>query len=358
MCGKRADLEEQRIGMMYLNVLRRRIADAWDGLFPRGLRRSPLLPFFILAALIVIPTGGWLLHTRGKFHSFKTSIDGDQSQKETPRPGGAEAIVLHAPAAAASGDPTFVSATILPGVGMNVLQITANLPGRGEVPLLKAPSLEAMADGSAGPRSSADDMRGAIELPWAGGLTGQVSLVGTTLMLNWGGHAFEVPNEAEGQAGVSRGGLLSRRGADASYTAQNNTFAGGSFHATDFDGHWPGQTETSVTVELHRTTIDLKVTAKNTGLQPEPMGIGWHPRFAIPSGVRSSALLQIPESAMLEVMNRAKDTVSGHRLPLSEDLRGFLNRPAPLADSTVDAILVRPAGHATGETPRVASASA
>jgi hypothetical protein len=38
--------------------------------------------------------------------------------------------------------PEFLSVTLLPGRGMNVLQITAYIPGKGEVNLLASPSIE------------------------------------------------------------------------------------------------------------------------------------------------------------------------------------------------------------------------
>ncbi len=44
-----------------------------------------------------------------------------------------------------SGDgthPEFLSATLLPGRGMNVFQITAYVPGKGEIPLLASPSID------------------------------------------------------------------------------------------------------------------------------------------------------------------------------------------------------------------------
>jgi len=38
--------------------------------------------------------------------------------------------------------PEFLSVTMLPGRGMNVLQIKAYIPGKGEVNLLASPSVE------------------------------------------------------------------------------------------------------------------------------------------------------------------------------------------------------------------------
>ncbi len=54
-----------------------------------------------------------------------------------PQPGGQEAAVLMRTRPAGDSTPEFLSATILPGRGMNVLQITAYLPGKGEVNLMK-----------------------------------------------------------------------------------------------------------------------------------------------------------------------------------------------------------------------------
>ncbi len=334
-------MEEQRIGMMYLNVIRQRIAGVWDGLFPRGLRRSPFLPFLVLALVIGLPTGGWLLHTRGKFHSMGTIIAGDQPAADVPRPGGLAPIVLKTPRAADTTTPQFLTATLLPGLGMDVLQITALIPGHGETELLKAPSVQAMADGSAGPRSSSDDMRGSLEIPWGGNLTGAVSLIGTTMMLSWQGHAIEVPTNAEGQAGVSKGGLLSRRGADNTTLMSEGSAVSALFHATDFDGHWPSTTEINMYASLSQNSMVLTVTARNAGGQAEPMGIGWHPRFTIPSGNRNAALVRLPGGQQLEIINRAKDAVTGHTVPMSPSALAFTQRAEPLGDTTLDMVLTR-----------------
>ena len=45
------------------------------------------------------------------------------------------------------------------------------------------------------------------------------------------------------------------------------------------------------------------ITAKNVGSAAEPMAIGWHPYFALPSGDRTQARLHIPAAKLAEVNN-------------------------------------------------------
>src|ERR1700722_1525879 len=55
--------------------------------------------------------------------------------------GGADVVHLKRGATSHGKQPEFLSVTLLPGRGMNVFQITADIPGRGETPLLKSPSV-------------------------------------------------------------------------------------------------------------------------------------------------------------------------------------------------------------------------
>src|SRR6185312_6319250 len=58
-----------------------------------------------------------------------------------PLVGGQKAIELRRLQSGTGAKPEFLSVTLLPGRGMNLFQITAYLPGRGEVPLLTSPPL-------------------------------------------------------------------------------------------------------------------------------------------------------------------------------------------------------------------------
>jgi aldose 1-epimerase len=167
-------LEEQRIGMMYLNLFRRWVGGFWDGLFPKGFRRSPALPITIILVVVVLPVVTWKMHRLGRFGEIKREIKGETQGGPAvgPRPGGLDPVVLTRNQTPGSNMPEFRSATLLPGLGMEVLQITAFIPSRGEVELLAAPSVKDVADGTTPNRNGANDTWGAIEAPWSGLLTG------------------------------------------------------------------------------------------------------------------------------------------------------------------------------------------
>lgn len=75
----------------------------------------------------------------------------------------------------------------------------------------------------------------------------------------------------------------------------------GSFHAGDFEGRWLSATEVTCEVVLRSDAFTLAVTARNVGDELLPMGIGWHPYFALPSGRRTQARLHVPARRRLLV---------------------------------------------------------
>jgi len=66
------------------------------------------------------------------------------------------------------------------------------------------------------------------------------------------------------------------------------------YRCGDFGGRWPGAAEVEIECALDRVSFRLAVTARNVGTEPLPMGIGWHPYFALPSGRRETARLHLP----------------------------------------------------------------
>lgn len=337
-------MEEQRIGKMYVNLVAKAIVRFWDGLFGNGFRRSPVLPWLLILVLLILPSFGWYLHEHGQFSTLKREIKGETQGPvvAVSRPGGADPIILTRQIVAGSTQPEFLSATLLPGLGMSILQITANLPGRGETSLLAAPTLEAMADGTAGPRIGTNDTRGALETPWAGGLSGVISPLGTTLATTWHGKTIEVPRTTQAHGGAAEGGMLASSGADTTDTHATATgpVATGLFHATDFESHWPSRTETTVAVALHATTLDITVISKNVGDQPEPVGVGWHPRFAITSGQQMSVELRFPNGEKLEVADRVKEIPSGRVVTGGMIVEHFQGRAAAIGAETINESLV------------------
>ncbi len=328
--------------MMYLNLVKRWFGELWYGLFPRGLRRSSALPILIIAIVIVAPIVAWRLHRMGRFGALKREIKGEvPTAPAGPRPGGLDPIVLTRNQTAGSNLPEFRSATILPGLGMQVLQLTAYLPERGEVSLLAAPTAKQIADGTTPVRTGVNDRWGAIEVPWGGVLYGTMTPLGTTIRTEWRGRAIEAPTTSAGHA-ISEGGLLNTLGADASQVDAEHDpgVATGVFKSTTFDEHWASRTEVTVKVVMGARSVDLDVTAKNVGDTPEPMGIGWHPRFVVPSGERDSAELRLPNGDLLEIADRSRGIPSGRMVAPPAALMRFQNHPAPLGVESLDEAIV------------------
>ena len=342
-------MEEQRISRMYLNLVAGWFSRTWGRLFPRGLMRSPLFFLAGLAALVLVPSVGWYLHVHGKFHNAKTDLGVTQvpAGPVAPRPGGAEAMVLQRTQSTSGAGPEFLSATLLPGLGMGVLQITASLPGRGDVPLLVAPTAQQLADNPAGPRSGSMDDHGSLEVPWGGTISGLISPLGSSLSTTWKGHTITVSRDPQERSGLAEGGMLGAMPADSAQLTPNSTggFATASFHATDFAEHWLSRTDVSVTAELGPRTLELTVTAKNVGEEAEPMGIGWQPRFAIPAGDRSAVELRLPNGEQMEIGDRARNLPSGRMVAAGEALSRYQGRAATLSETGLDETMVhlRPA---------------
>lgn len=334
---------------MYAALLRKEFVRLRDRVWQRAVRSGTLT---ILGILIVLGglAFGWHEHRKGHFAKLKAEIRGAPVQREpTPiRPGGQDVVVLQRSPLPGGGGPEFVSATLLPGRGMNVLQITAYLPDRGEVQLLASPPLDEAARllddaGTPGAGMTMGGAGGVIEAPWAGRLSGFESVDGSTLTAVWRGHRLDLPNnwkERSGTVGaMAIGGLLTRR---ASSEVKTNVMPDGgvaqaAFHAGSFDGHWISQTDLTTTVQLSGRAIEMTVVALNRGNEAEPMGIGWHPRFAIVSGDRQRSTLRLPNSMRIDIPNRQTGLPSGKLLPVQDTPYDFTKQDgSPLGTLDMD----------------------
>jgi len=244
----------------------------------------------------------------GNLHKIKTRVDPQPVSEPQPvGPGGQDAIRLSRSATSIGKEAELISATFLPGRGMNVFQLTAMIPGHGEVPLIVSPGLPSAAgllnglDEDAN-GSASTSMGGAILMPWAQRLSGTPDGTTGEMQTEWNGERLTFP-EGSAQSHMSVEGLLLSRGADKVKTdvLPDGQSVMAVFHAGDFGGHWPSTIEVTVQAQLTSHNLDLTVTATNTGQKPAPFGIGWHPYFAIPSGDRSDALLKIPSRTIMAV---------------------------------------------------------
>ncbi len=263
---------------------------------------------WIAAALIVFGlTFGYYAHLQGRFHRLKTDLHTSRAkpQDTTLLVGGQEPVLLERSPLNDGSLPEFLSATLLPGRGMSVLQLTASIPGHGVVLLLDSGTLDQAA--KLIPDNNADrsglvtqQLSAPFQLPWAGTLVGSPSGVGKPSVIEWRGHAIDLP--LAGMGDLSRGGLLSSIASDS--LDRNVMPDGGSvqgeFDAHDFGVGWPAQTHVSVAALLSSRAFDLRVVARNVGKEPEPVGIGWIPRLLLPSGSRSAATLYLPANQVEE----------------------------------------------------------
>lgn len=330
---------------MYWRLAVGRIKSLGNGLFGSETRKSGVFPLLAMLLVIAVPAAIWYAHRHAEFHNMKSKVMGTEGAGQTagPRPGGRDPIVLSRTQTIGGTMPEFLSATILPGLGMDVVQITGFLPGRGEVPLLSAPALKLIADGQLPGRTGPNDTLGAIEVPWGGGMAGTASPLGNTLTATWKGRPIILLNDGLALATLSEGGMLRYRDTSAVQVQPDprGSVASGHFEATDFDEHWPSRTETNVVVRLTATMLELTIDARNVGDQAEPMGIGWHPRFVIQNGARGQAMLRLPMGERLEIGDSRRDLPTGRVVAAGPALESLMGRAGNLGEKTIDEAMVR-----------------
>ena len=175
-------------------------------------------------------------------------------------------------------------------------------------------------------------MGAAIELPWAGRIPGGGTPDEKNVIAMWRGEHLILPADARDSYGsggaVAAGGLLLKQPSDLLTTnvMPDGGEARATFRAGDFDGHWLSKTEIVTTVQLGGKAIDIRVVARNTGTTAEPVGIGWHPRFAIPNGHRGQMMLRLPQGMRVDVKNRGMGQLSGKLVPVEGTEYDFTGR--------------------------------
>lgn len=322
-------MEDPRLSRMYASIVARNFGGLWERLCSWVSANATRLVWLVVLGLVIILPLGWAAHTRGRFGVLKSHIREKISPPEPqpPRPGGQDALVLQRVLLEGGGMPEFVSATLLPGRGMNTLQITAYLPGRGEVALLSAPGVAQAAVSMDGQGTDVNGgaslkMGGAIEAPWAGRIYGTPSPDGLRIFTQWRGRSLALPVTTQDAAGLaaSAGGMLLKVSADSvnSSVMPDGGEAQAVFQPGSFGDRWPSQTEITMTILMSSHVLDLRVTAKNVGTEAEPFGMGWQPRFTIPSGDREQATLRMPAGDRVETRPASGGMPTGRLLPVGK----------------------------------------
>ena len=249
------------------------------------------------------------------------------SQAQSVTEIGGQKIVTLKRSAVSKTKPEFTSIIVAPGRGMELIQITANFPGKGNVDVLASPDLaeakkmldeQDTANGDLGYR-----LGSAFLVPYPNRIRGKLSADGKTLTAEWQGHKITLPaNNIGSKPGAERhamhGLILKAKTEDV----KEKDIPGGKevtgvIHAGDFGGHWLSKTDLDFTISLTADAVDAVVVAKNVGNEAEPIAIGWHPYFNFPSGDRTQARLQVPASMLAKVDNYDNVFPTGQLVPVT-----------------------------------------
>lgn len=285
---------------------------------------------------------------------------GTVSASQPIQVGGEPAVTIQRSPTSHGTRPEFVSLTFLPGRGMNVFQIYADVPGLGKIPVLNSPSLETVANRLSG---QGFDRFGAVSvgfgeaflIPYPNRIFGRLSSDGTELATEWHGHTILLPAlsfhrtqsasspdhaaSAASNEGMVMHGLILRAQAQDIHTKQTSDgeTVTAVIHAGDFDGHWLSRTDLHFTFELAGDAVTESIVATNVGQEDEPIAIGAHPYFAIPSGDRTQARLHVPASMMAIVNNYRQEFPTGKLRPVQGTRYDYRSPDGiPLDDHALD----------------------
>jgi len=271
---------------------------------------------------------------------------GEFSISESPEIlGGQKAITLKRDVPSSGGAPILLEAEILPGRGFNTWQLRAFLPGKGVTNLFTALSL---ADAAKLMTGADNDFRGnesfknggAILVPYANRIRGKFDAKARTIETKAAGKTVKLPanwiGKKPGAEPHAMHGLLldqptiiTRRVADANGATLEASWE------KPFQNEWPGALKIHFHASLTTKAFVLKVIAINTGAEPCPVGIGWHPYFNIPSGDRRQAKLKIPANTLALVDNYDNVFPTGVTQPTAGSKFDF-RQPRAMGDQFLD----------------------
>ncbi len=241
--------------------------------------------------------------------------------------GGEDVLTLARKASSGGSKPEFLSVTLLPGRGMNMFQVTAAIPGKGEIPLLHSPSVADAASQLTGTGrdqlgNASFSFGGAFLIPYPNRIIGEPSSDGKSVITQWRGHTLALPanfpSKQPGGRVVAIHGLITESKVEdlQTQTTPDGQTVTGVIHAGDFGGHWLSDTDLNLTIALTGDAVDATITARNVGKELEPISIGWHPYFQIPSGHRAQVRLHVPASMMAVVNNYSDAFPTGQLKPV------------------------------------------
>ena len=236
------------------------------------------------------------------------------SQPQAVTIGGEPVVTLERQRSPSSNSPQFLSVQVLPGRGMNVFQVRAYVPSKGDINLIASPPLEEAAKTL---NTGAEDfydlksatMGGAILLPYANRIRGKLSADGNNIVTQINGKTISLPANMQAkhlnpEKVAIHGLIMDAKFQDVNVTNRNDgSSVSAVLHGGNFDGRWFSKTDVNITTSLAADAVELNVQVKNVGDEPLPVGVGWHPYFVFPSGDRTQGRLHIPAKRRALVNN-------------------------------------------------------
>jgi len=243
------------------------------------------------------------------------NVESFSSKKIDMEIGGQPVVELSAPSSSDNKTPQITAAYIIPGRGMNIYQLKAYLPGKGEFDMLYAPPVEeAPGFFDYGPVDFMGNksfmIGGAILVPYPNRIRGKLLADGKSLETKILGKTVILPANWS-SAGNTKGekvamhGLILKSSMNEITTHSDNAKAKvtGLLKAGDFDGRWIGQSLLTTTCTLTEADFSFSVKVENVGDESLPTAVGWHPYFRFPGGKREQCRLHIPARSMVTVNN-------------------------------------------------------
>lgn len=225
--------------------------------------RSGWLTASILLVTLLAPGFVWRAHQRASFHQMTT--DAPLPVATVPLPGGQEAAVLTRLVLLHNTVPEFVSATVLPGVGMQVLQLAVNVPKRGMRALFDAPSISEI-----------------------------------TANARPDGAPFHLTLSPAGRNIGSAVDVIAANGATnvANQTLADGGEVTGTFALADAAGA-PLGVEAKVDTTLTGRSFEAEVRLRNKALTSHEFSLNWSPRLRAWDGNLSRFVLKVPSTNLL-----------------------------------------------------------
>jgi aldose 1-epimerase len=237
--------------------------------------------------------------------------------------GGEPAVILTRPRSLEANKPQFLEAVVLPGMGMNLVQVKAYLPGKGDIQVLTTMDLPAaktfLETSNDEFGNNAFKIGAAMLVPYPNRIRGKLSPDGKTITAIVDGHHLSLPANSHGpEAGAEphamHGLILTSKFQDVKEhngLQESTVFA--MLHAGDFGGHWLSSTNVNIGMTLKDQSLDVYIIAKNVGDVEDPMALGFHPYFQIPSGDRKQVRLHLPAD-MRAIVNNYDDVFPTGRI--------------------------------------------